>query len=69
MQSAAVGFILSHLPHIIAPLLGLAFLGRFALYVRRLPPAHLSDEELAEWHAQHTKKRPASEVPEQPLPR
>jgi hypothetical protein len=69
MQGATVGFILSHLPHIIAPLLGLGFLARFALYVRRLPPAHLSDEELAEWHAQHSKKRPASELPEQPLPR
>jgi hypothetical protein len=47
-----VDFVLTHLPHIIAPLLGLAFLARFAFYVRRLPPAHLSDEELAEWHAQ-----------------
>jgi maleate cis-trans isomerase len=69
MHSATVGFILSHLPHILAPLIGLAFLARFALYVRRLPPAHLSDEELAEWHAQHNTKRPASELPEQPLPR
>ena len=64
-----VGFILTHLPHIIAPLLGLAFLARFALYVRRLPPAHLSDEELAEWHAQRGRKRAASDAPEQPLPR
>jgi hypothetical protein len=66
---AAVGFVLSHLPHIIAPLLGLGFLARFALYMRRLPPAHLSDEELAEWHAARAAKRTASDVPEQPLPR
>jgi hypothetical protein len=64
-----VGFILTHLPHIIAPLLGLAFLARFALYVRRLPPAHLSDEELAEWHAQRKGKRAPTDAPEQPLPR
>ncbi len=50
-------FVLTHLPHIIAPLLGLGFLARFAVYVRRLPPAHLSDDELAEWHAQKMRKR------------
>jgi hypothetical protein len=65
----AVSFILTHLPHIIAPLLGLAFLARFAVYVRRLPPAHLSDEELAEWHATHGRKRASSDAPEQALPR
>jgi len=63
-----VSFILTHLPHIIAPLLGLAFLARFALYVRRLPPSHLSDDELAEWHARRT-HGPQPESPEQPLPR
>lgn len=52
-----MGFILSHLPHIIAPLLGLAFLLRFALYIRRLPPAHLNDDELAQWHAEHQPKK------------
>lgn len=50
-------FILSHLPHIIAPLIGLGFLTKFALYVRRLPPAHLSDEELAAWQAKRNAKR------------
>jgi len=64
-----VGFILTHLPHIVAPLLGLAFLGRFALYVRHLPPAHLSDDELAEWHAQRKGKGSAKPEPsEQPQP-
>jgi hypothetical protein len=70
MRGGVVSFILTHLPHIIAPLLGLAFLARFALYVRRLPPAHLTDDELAEWHAQRAGK--AQAVPdsaEQPLPR
>jgi hypothetical protein len=52
-----VNFFLTHLPHIIAPLLGLAFLARFALYVRRLPPAHLNDDELAEWHARRQAKK------------
>ncbi|MDX6535617.1 MAG: hypothetical protein QOJ13_3681 [Gaiellales bacterium] len=49
-------FFLTHLPHIVAPLLGFAFLARFALYVKRLPPSHLTDEELAEWHARRAKK-------------
>jgi hypothetical protein len=52
----SMAFILSHLPHILAPLLGLAFLARFAVYVKRLPPSHLSDEELATWQAEHGKK-------------
>jgi hypothetical protein len=57
IHAGRVDFVLTHLPHIIAPLLGLAFLARFAFYVRRLPPAHLSDEELAEWHAQRQAKK------------
>jgi hypothetical protein len=70
MRGGVVSFILTHLPHIIAPLLGLAFLARFALYVRRLPPADLSDDELAEWHAQRAGKSQAlSDSAEQPLPR
>jgi hypothetical protein len=55
-SEAVVEFFLTHLPHIVAPLLGMAFLGRFAVYVKRLPPSHLSDEELAEWHARRAKK-------------
>ena len=70
MRGGVVSFILTHLPHIIAPLLGLAFLARFALYVRRLPPSHLSDDELAEWQAHRAGKPQArSESAEQPLPR
>ena len=69
--------ILTHLPHILAPLIGIAFLTRFAMYVRRLPPAHLSDEELADWHAERSRqreqkqarKRGGSQASEQPLPR
>jgi hypothetical protein len=54
---SGVSFILQHLPHIIAPIVGLAFLVRFALYVKRLPPSHLSDEELAAWHAERARQR------------
>lgn len=49
-------FFLTHLPHIVAPLLGLGFLARFAVYVKRLPPSHLTDEELADWHARRATK-------------
>lgn len=69
--------ILTHLPHILAPLIGIAFLARFAMYVRKLPPSHLSDEELAQWHAERSRqreqkqarKRGGSQASEQPLPR
>jgi hypothetical protein len=70
MRGGVVSFILTHLPHIIAPLLGLAFLARFALYMRRLPPAHLTDDELAEWHDRRRgKARAVPDSAEQPLPR
>ena len=52
-----MSFVLTHLPHIIAPILGLLFLARFAVYVKRLPPSHLNDEELAAWHAEHGGKK------------
>jgi len=64
-----VTLILTHLPHIIPAILGVAFLGRFALYIKRLPPAHLNDEELAEWHRERAHKGSASDAAEQPLPR
>jgi hypothetical protein len=51
-------FVLAHLPHIVAPIVGLGFLARFGLYVKRLPPAHLNDEELAAWQAEHGRKQP-----------
>jgi hypothetical protein len=51
--------IISHLPHILAPLVGVAFLVRLALYLKRLPPSHLNDEELAAWHAEHRKGSPS----------
>ena len=70
MRGDVVSFILTHLPHIIAPLLGLAFLARFALYVRRLPPSNLSDDELAEWHAKRARpSQTRSDSAKQPLPR
>jgi len=77
MMGGAVRLILTHLPHILAPLIGIAFLARFAMYVRRLPPSHLSDEELAEWHAERSRQREAkhgrpdkrSQASEQALPR
>jgi hypothetical protein len=45
-----VQFVLVHIPHLLPAVVGLGFLARFGVYAMRLPPAHLSDEELAEWH-------------------
>jgi hypothetical protein len=54
-----VQFVLLHIPHFLPAVVGLGFLARFGVYAMRLPPAHLSDEELAEWHRQ----KQAAEVP------
>jgi hypothetical protein len=74
MHDETVSLILTHLPHIIAPLLGIAFLARFGLYMKRLPPSDLSDDELAAWHAERARSKAApgrgpSDAAEQPLPR
>jgi hypothetical protein len=54
-----VQFVLLHIPHLLPAVVGLGFLARFGVYAMRLPPAHLSDEELAEWHRQ----KEASQAP------
>ena len=54
-----VEFVLLHIPHFLPAVVGLGFLARFGVYAMRLPPAHLSDEELAEWHRQ----KEAAQVP------
>ena len=50
---------LLHIPHFLPAVVGLGFLVRFGVYAMRLPPAHLSDEELAEWH----RRKEAERVP------
>jgi hypothetical protein len=47
-----VQFVLLHIPHLLPAVVGLGFLVRFGVYASRLPPSHLNDEELAEWHRQ-----------------
>jgi hypothetical protein len=56
-------FVLLHIPHLLPAVVGIGFLARFGLYVRRLPPAHLNDEELAEW----TRERDARRRPARPV--
>jgi hypothetical protein len=54
-----VQFVLLHIPHFLPAVVGLGFLVRFGVYASKLPPAHLSDEELAEWH----RRKEAERVP------
>jgi len=58
-----VQFVLLHIPHLLPAVVGLGFLARFGLYAARLPPAHLNDEELAEWH----RRKEAERVPPRPV--
>jgi hypothetical protein len=58
-----VQFVLVHIPHLLPAVVGLGFLARFGVYAMRLPPAHLNDEELAEWHRQ----KEADRVPPRPV--
>jgi len=58
-----VQFVLLHIPHFLPAVVGLGFLTRFGIYAMRLPPAHLNDEELAEWH----RRKEAQRVPPRPV--
>jgi hypothetical protein len=58
-----VQFVLLHIPHFLPAVVGLGFLTRFGVYAMRLPPAHLNDEELAEWH----RRKEAQRVPPRPV--
>lgn len=49
-----MSLIIRHIPHIIPAVLALAFLIWFGVHVRRMPPADLTDEQLAEWQANRT---------------
>jgi hypothetical protein len=49
--------VIAHLPHVIPAVVGLLFMARFAVYATRLPPADLSDRELAEWQASRAARR------------
>jgi hypothetical protein len=52
-----MGLLLTHLPHIIPALVGVGFLIRFAVNARRMPPADLSDEDLAARQSEHRSRR------------
>lgn len=61
----AVQFVLLHIPHLLPAVVGVGFLARFGLYAMRLPPAHLDDDELAEWK----RRRDAARMPPRPVAR
>jgi hypothetical protein len=52
-----VRFLLTHIPHLLPAVVGIGFLVRFGIYAMRLPPAHLSDEELVEWRREQEARR------------
>lgn len=56
--------VLQHIPHIIPAVIGLGFLVRFGIYARRLPPSDLTDEQLAEWNARHSRRGRGSADPD-----
>ena len=43
-------WVLTHLPHLLPPVVALVFLARLALWASRQPPSHFTDAEVAEWN-------------------
>ena len=43
-------WVLTHLPHLLPPVVAFVFLGRLAVWASKQPPSHFTDEEVEEWN-------------------
>ena len=42
-------WVLTHLPHLLPPIVAFIFLGRLAVWASKQPPSHYTDEQVEEW--------------------
>ena len=43
-------WVLTHLPHLLPPVVAFVFLARLAVWASKQPPSHFTDDEVAEWN-------------------
>ncbi|MGI9117452.1 MAG: hypothetical protein ACR2JV_07435 [Gaiellales bacterium] len=56
-------WVLTHLPHLLPPIIAFAFLARLALWAAAQPPSHYTDEQIEEWERVRAAERARLQVP------
>ena len=52
-----VVWVLTHLPHLLPPVVAVVFLARLAMWAAQQPPSHYTDEQVDEWNREHAAER------------
>jgi hypothetical protein len=50
-------WVLTHLPHLLPPVVAFIFLARLAVWAAQQPPSHYTDEQVEEWFREHAAER------------
>ncbi len=50
-------WVLTHLPHLLPPVVAFIFLARLAVWASQQPPSHYTDEQVEEWNREHQAER------------
>ncbi|MGI9186185.1 MAG: hypothetical protein ACR2J9_01465 [Gaiellales bacterium] len=50
-------WVLTHLPHLLPPVIAFIFLARLAMWAAQQPPSHYTDEQVEEWNREHAAER------------
>ena len=52
-----VVWVLTHLPHLLPPVVAFIFLARLAVWASQQPPSHYTDEQVEQWNREHAAER------------
>ena len=52
-----VVWVLTHLPHLLPPVVAFIFLARLAVWASQQPPSHYTDEQVEQWNLEHAAER------------
>ena len=50
-------WVLTHLPHLLPPIVAFVFLARLAMWASQQAPSHYTDEQVEEWNREHAAER------------
>ncbi|MCX6391637.1 MAG: hypothetical protein NTX95_03970 [Actinobacteria bacterium] len=56
-------WVLTHLPHLLPPVVAFAFLARLAVWAAQQPPSHYIDEQVEQWNREHAAARRLRNAP------
>ena len=56
-------WVLTHLPHIVPPIIAFVFIARLALWAAAQPPSHYTDEQVEEWNRERAAEQRLQKAP------